>query len=237
MREGQEVQGHILVTQGKDTVIGNQSVAIHPMGQHHPFAGPCGAGSVEDVGQIVQLQLSGPPFQLRVILQPVRQLQEFLEIDRHGVLRTLHHGGVEDNQLLQRGAMWHTAQGRVVLVLLPDKKVAHLGVVHHVDHLALRTGGIKGNRHRTYAIRPEIHIQAFRLVLREHGQILLYPDPQRQQRTGNLPHVIRKLVPRDRYPCILFIVAVTHGRPLTIALRLNVNQSRERSRIQHSFDF
>ena len=224
MGERKEVQHDILFPKRQDRVIGNNRIVIHPMAQHHPLAGPRGSRGIKYIGQVVHPKFGRTPLQLLVPFMSGTGLQKLLKINRHRVLRVLYHGRIENNQFLKRRTMRHATESDIVLVLFADKHITNFGIVHHVNHLALRTGSIKRYRDGPHAVSPEIHVQAFGHVLRKNSQILLHIHPQSQQGCRYLPYDFRKPIPGNRNPHILFIIAIAHGRFVAITFGLFMDE-------------
>ena len=81
-------------------------------------------------------------------IDPIRD-KEIIEIDACRIIRTYLHLRVIDDDMLQRRAERENAVCLVVLVLLTNKKDAHLGIVHHELDLLFRRGGIEWYRDGT----------------------------------------------------------------------------------------
>ena len=164
MGEGQEVNRRVAFADRHRLRVYAKRLKVHFMRKDNALTLPRRTTRVENIGNILLLG-SLLTFFTFSVEAGVGHGKELVEVNRaHIVLRT-HHLGVEDDNLLERGARVAQFHHRVVLLLFAHKDITHFCVINHIRHLCCAAGSEEGNRDGTNGVCPEVHKQAFGLVL------------------------------------------------------------------------
>ena len=173
MSVGQEIHDAVVLVHGYALAVGLKGSMELAVSQYDALRVARRTTGIQDVGNVVVRSLLLQPVHLRLARHVLAQLEEVAEVDGIGVVRRDVHGGVEDDDTLQRGAQRHGTAGFVVLLLFAHEEVAHLCVVHHKLYLLLRRGGIERDGDSADAPGTEVALKVLHRILREDTDVLL----------------------------------------------------------------